>query len=383
MEDIFTYFFYSIFLLGVLGLSQKLLKEKYNYLDGIIELKFTNPGIYFFILIYSLIVGLRFNVGRDYYGYSGWYKELQNTGIFPVDNDFGYMWLNQILVDSGFESYVLFIILALLQITFLLLALKSIPFLRTWYFYFFFTCLLFFVSMNAMRQTLAFFIFFYCLRLFHQRKWFLLVLFTLLAISMHKTVVILYVLIPFLKVEWFKSTKLQILILLLAVLILPTLLSELINFISPLANLLGYNYYLENLDYMKEITEENKRGDGLGKYLFLLIDFFIILFYSRLKTEYKSSNFISFYNLFFIGVILSRIFAENFILARIADYYIHFRVLILAYLMYYIFNLGGGSYNKIIKPVALVLCVGLLIFFYKGIYNNAGDIAPFQFIFNL
>lgn len=133
---------------------------------------------------------------------------------------------------------------------------------------------------------------------------------------------------------------------------------------------------------MNEITEENKRGDGLSIFLFFFIDLFIILFYEKLKEKFNNYSFIPFYNLFFVGLIMSRVFADNFILARIADYFIHFRVVILAFLMFYIFNVLKYPVNRIIKPVAIIICMAMLLFYYKAIYNNAAGIAPIQFIFN-
>jgi len=346
------------------------------------ELDFKKPGIIFFILFYTLTVGLRYYVGKDYAGYTSWFKELDYTGKFPVDNDFGFIWLNKILVYLEFESYSLFIVLAFLQILFLLLFLKSIPFLRYWYFYFFFTSLLFFVSMNAMRQTLAFLIFMYCIQLYNKKEFYKLFFIAILAFSVHKTVLMLFVLLPLIKIEWFKNVKKQILFFLLAVFVLPNFFMILLAYFNPLINLLGYSYYMENLDTLRDYTQENKVGDGLSVFLFFFVDLMIILFYDKLKIRFQKYYFIQFYNLFFIGVILSRMFKGNFILERISDYFIFFRVIIMAFLMLYIFRMLKSSESKIIKPIAILICVAMLLFYYKGIYNNAAEVAPIQFIFH-
>jgi hypothetical protein len=351
-------------------------------MSRISEIDFTNSGIYLFILIYSLIVGLRYNVGKDYVGYSQWSKELRITGHFPVDKDFGFIWLNEFLVEFEFESYALFIIIAFLQILFLLLFLKRIPFLRSWYFYFFFTSLLFFVSMNTMRQTLAFLIFMYCLQLYFENRFLKTFILFVLAFSMHKTVLIPFVFLPLLKFEWFKNVRIQLIILFLSVFILPGFFSIFLRYTSPIINLLGYDYYVENLDLMKEISDENKRGDGLSIFMFFFIDLMIILLYEKLKERFNRYNFIQLYNIFFLGVVLSRIFAENFILARISDYFIFFRVIILSFLMFYIFNISKDLRIQVLKPFAIAICLGMLLFYYKAIYNNAAEIAPIQFIFS-
>jgi ABC-type dipeptide/oligopeptide/nickel transport system permease subunit len=75
-------------------------------------------------------------------------------------------------------------------------------------------------------------------------------------------------------------------------------------------------------------------------------------------------------------------FADNFILARISDYFIFFRVIIIAFLMLYIFKISKYSEKKTLKPLAVAICLAMLLFYYRAIYNNAADIAPIQFIFN-
>ncbi|MBS7254393.1 EpsG family protein [Flavobacterium branchiicola] len=381
MLETYTYIFYTIFLLFCVFFSHKLKAGRKTFNNNS-DIVFTQFDVYFLILIYTLVVGLRYNVGFDYSGYTRWFKELKSTGYFPVDNDFGFVWLNKFLVNFGFESYSLFIIIAFLQFFFLLLFLKRLSLLRSWYFYFYFTSLFFFVSMNAMRQTLAFLIFAYCIQIFYEKKYCKTFFIALFALSIHKTAIMVFILLPFLNFEWFKSVKIQIGLLFLSVFVLPTFFAVLLNYVSPIINLLGYGYYIENLDYMKEITDENKVGDGLSIFLFFFIDLFIIIFYNRLKYRFMNYNFIKFYNLYFIGLILSRIFADNFILARIADYFIFFRVVILSFLMCYVFVVSSKTVERLIKPIAIIICLGMLLFYYKAIYNNAAGIAPFQFYFD-
>jgi hypothetical protein len=382
MLEINTYIFYSLFLLFCVVFSYKI-KARKKVIKANSDIDFARFEVYFLIFIYTFFVGLRYNVGYDYSGYTGWFKELKNTGIFPVDNDIGFVWLNEFLVNYGFESYSLFIVIAFLQILFLLLFLKRLSLLRSWYFYFYFTSLLFFVSMNAMRQTLAFLIFAYSIQIFYEKKYCKTFFLALFALSIHKTAIMVFVLLPFLKFEWFRNVKIQIGLLILSVFVLPSFFAILLNYVTPLVNVLGYGYYIDNLDYMKEITDENKAGDGLSIFLFFFVDLFIILFYDKLKSSFANYNFIQFYNLYFIGLILSRIFADNFILARIADYFIFFRVVTLSFLMYYIFTISSKkTTGKLIKPIAVIICLGMLLFYYKAIYNNAAGIAPFQFYFD-
>jgi hypothetical protein len=148
----------------------------------------------------------------------------------------------------------------------------------------------------------------------------------------------------------------------------------------PIAAFLGYDYYLENLDFMKEITIENNTGSGLAIILFFIIDGFVIYYYEEMKKSIDDVLFSYYYAYFFVGVILSRIFEDNFILSRIADYFVGFRLLILAYLFSWLFKRTGKNVNvKIILGLFLIL--GMVAYYYKAIYNNAADIAPYKSIF--
>jgi len=377
--EYWTYFFYSLFILLTIVCSKTLLSYRKD-LNNAWLTDMSKPGVHLFLASYSLIIGLRYMVGRDYFGYLNWFKELKATGVFPVDNEFGFIFLNKIIAFADLHFSVLFIAIALLQIFFILKAIEKISFLRGWFFFFFFTSLMFFVSMNVMRQTIAFFIFFYSLNLFLDKRYGLTFLMFVLAMSFHKSIILMYILLPFLKKDWFQNVKLQVGILVASVFIFPLFIDRLLEAVTPIINLLGYNYYIENLDYMDEITKENTAGDGLSIYMFFLIDLVIILYSETLKKQFQKYNIVAYYNIFFVGLILSRVFANNFILARTAEYFIHFRVVILSFLCFYLMvpQLSG---NVIRRAIVIILSLVMLSFFYKGIYNNAADCSPFQFVF--
>jgi hypothetical protein len=76
------------------------------------------------------------------------------------------------------------------------------------------------------------------------------------------------------------------------------------------------------------------------------------------------------------------LFADNFILARVADYFIFFRVYILTFLISLAFLKRGKTLNKLFSPVLGLILIGLIAFYYRAIMNNAADVAPFKFIFS-
>jgi hypothetical protein len=379
-QDPFTYIIYTV--LPLIFISLTLMDNRVNTLKSDRRRSLSTLITILVGFVFVFFVGLRYEVGRDYHGYSQWYKELVSTGKFPVDNDFGFIVLNQILKVLQAESFWLFVIIAFLQIYFLLKSTESIKRLRPLVFFFFFTLLLFFTSMNAMRQTLAFFIFVYAISVFNEKKYLKFSLLILLGFSFHKTILIPLLVLPFIHYKWYGARSIQFVLLVLSALILPSYFNALLELVSPLINLMGYSYYIENIDYMQEITDELKRGDGTSYILFFVIDAFIIGLSTKLSEVFPTKLFKQFYGYFFIGVILSRLFADNFILARIADYFIFFRVFILAFLAFYIFRFNKPTLKKIYAPALTLILIGLIAFYYKAIFNNAADVAPFKFIFS-
>lgn len=377
-----TYFFYTVFAFFMLiAVRLALVPIKYT---GAPKYRFEFAGMFVVVLLYAITIGLRFKVGLDYSTYLSWFQQFKLTGVFPVENsDIGYILLNKAIIEFGLHFSFLFIVIAALQIFFMIKALENFPFLRTWYVFFFFTLLVFFSSMNIMRQTTAFFIFFYALNKYIQRKYLVFFLLFILAFSFHKSVVLLFVLVPFLKYDWYSNKNIQIALLLSAVFILPLMLETIVqsNIIVSLADLMGYGYYLKYIDLMKDITKEVTNGSGFGVYLFFIIDFMVILYSARLKTYFSMYNFKVYYNLYFTGIILNGIFSDIFVLARIGEYFTNFRILILAFLCVFLVR----EYRAKAKPMALVcilfINLGLILFFYKAIYNNAAYCVPFQFLF--
>lgn len=328
------------------------------------------------VLFYSVAIGSRDNVGRDYSAYLSWYNEVVFTGRFSETREVGYLMLNKILVWLNADYVFLFIIIAFLHIFFLLKSLNKYRFLLPWYMFFFFTSLLMFSSMNIMRQTIAYFIFFYAITLALEKKYLWVILFLAIGVTFHKSIALFIWIFPFLKFDWFKNRYLQIALLVLVTFLSGVLFSGALSYISPVAKLLGYDYYSENVDLLHDITEDTSVGAGLGKYLFLFIDVVIILYSLKLKSRFKKYDFTAFYNLYFVGAILERVLADNFVFARTNDYLANFRVLILSFLCFYLFKYK--SKNPINVVVLVVILTSLMAYFYRGIANSAADCAPFK-----
>jgi hypothetical protein len=373
-----TYLFYTVLMCGMILIS--LPSAQASSLGNTVHTsRYWGLNLILLLIFYSLVIGLRYYVGIDYEAYKEWYDELRITGVYPRKIEFGYEYLNQILYKLNAHYSFLFIFLAFFQIYFLYKALRKFPFLIPWYIFFFFTYLLMFNSINIMRQTLAYFAFFYAMNLALDRRYIKAILVCIFGFSFHTTIIIPIILFPFLWKDWFKNRYVQLGLIFFVSIFADRVLTLGLQIIAPVVSLMGYGYYVENLDLMYEISKAGETGAGTARILFLLLDIAIIWYSPNLKEVFKSYNFHRYYNLYFIGALLERMVYNNFILARTNDYLLNFRVLILAFLCYYLFQ--SQLDRRVKQIIGSTIALMMLAFFYRAIYNKAAEAAPFNFLF--
>ncbi len=375
--DLFTYFVYTLFLAVMVAIpsilvSKKREDEKYD--------RYVLVGI-LIISIYVFVVGLRYLVGTDYDVYLGWFKVLKSSGVFPVNNsDMGYVWLNQFLIWIDAPFPFLFVIISFIQIFFMYKALEKTPFLMSHYFFFFFTTLFVFASMNHMRQSMAYFIFFYSFSLYFDKKYVWMVVLLALAASLHKSVLMYVWVYPLLQFDWYKNRGVQLALIAVSSVIADKIFDFILKNVAVYADFLNYGYYVENIEMINEVTESFAVGAGLGKFLYLILDGCIVWYSIEMKDEFKKYNFTAFYNLYFTGAFLESVFASNYIFARTVDYMSYFRVFILSFLFYYLLNKEAEKLKNYF--IVLLIILLQLAYYYRGIFNAAANCAPYQSIFS-
>jgi len=374
-----TYLFYTLLMVFMILLSRPSTRPTLEASGEQVSFpSYWGANLLLIIVLYSLIIGGRYYVGIDYKAYLEWYLKLRETGVYPRDIEFGYRLLNEWLNAVHAHYAFLFIIIAFIQITFFYKALARFPFIAPWFIFFFFTYLLMFSSMNIMRQTLAWFVFFYALNLAFEKKYGWALLCLSFGFSFHKSIIIGAAFFPLLHWDWFKNRHVQIGLLLLVTALAPTILALVLNLTAPIVSLTGYDYYVENLDYMQEISDEGKVGAGTGRALFFILDLIIIWFSADMKENFKEYDFHKYYNLYFLGALLDRLVYDNFILARTNDYLLNFRVVILSFLCFFFFN---SRSQKLVKSVlGYTIALMMTAFFYRAIYNSAAETSPFRFL---
>lgn len=321
------------------------------------------------ILLFALIIGLRYDVGTDYFTYLKSY-ESQHLEDF----EYGFQVLNKILFFIGAPYYILFIIIAFFQLYLFYIACKDLPKLVPWVFFFYITTLYLFFSLNGMRQALAFSIIIFSLQYIKDRKIFHYCIGIVLASTFHKSAMIMLPMYFFIHYDILKTRFLQYILYFISF-IIAIVFSDLIWKLASLISVyLGYESFSSSISDLKEVKWSG--GVGLGKYLWIMINIMTIYYYPKLKKTFSSKIFIIFYNLFFIGIILDNLVSSTY-LSRMNVYFLYMKIFVYSYLMVYIFC---HQKSIILKFFGVLFVIIMLLFFYVGIHNKASQCAPFMFV---
>lgn len=323
------------------------------------------------IFVCSVVIGLRYNVGVDFLNYEYIYTHQY---FDEVEN--GYALLNKVLYSLGLSSSSIFILVAFLQLFFFAKGVESLsPKYLPFAFFFYFATLYFFLSLNVLRQTLTFSIFVFSIRFIVNKQLIKYILTILLASTIHKSALTLLPFYFIINNDWLLKHRIIQIAGYITTYIMALILSEYIwsNF-ETLAVISGYADYADSLTTISEI-EWAKEG-GLGVYLWMLIDLWVILYYSKLRDTSPTKHDVAFYNLYYVGLLLTNIIAGSY-LDRANIYFQNFRILVYAIFFYEVFMRKNKIAHRII---AIAVILVLIIFFYMGIYNKASQCAPFQFV---
>ena len=187
---------FSVFVYLILLASLMFCGRYQNYRIKLFDNSIPSTGI-LLVLIYTLVIGLRYDVGVDYLLYKETYlNSMSPNADFIARNGWSYF-------EPGFSAIVytftrykahfawLFISIAFLQILFLYIFSKRYSFMSMWLFFFFVTSFTFFDSLNGMRQMTAFFMFLCTLKFVEQRR-FLPFFLSIVCISLfHRSILIM------------------------------------------------------------------------------------------------------------------------------------------------------------------------------------------------
>lgn len=332
------------------------------------------------ILVYTLVFGVRYGVGIDYYSYVRFYNAAA-SGINSYVVDFtepGFQFFVKscAALDTGVVLYMC--ALVFLQIVFLFGAFKReryiLPFLS---FFIIFTGASMMTYMNIMRQFVAWGIFVYSIQYIERGKFLKYVLLVLFASSFHFSALIF---LPLYCIRYcykiLDNALVQLVLLFLCVLSLYiNPIGELMEKSEILVAAMGYeDYYLKDA-----INDENKRTFGLFDFFQLLVYCIVIVQSKKMKSFYNSKKLEIMYFFFVIGVFLSYICRGSMMFTRVVQYFLNFDSIVFAYYCYFWKSHWRTipSYRKIATTFCLLICLG----FARILYYSADNTVQYAFYF--
>lgn len=332
-------------------------------------LKFYRIEIILIILLFSCIFGARFNVGEDYENYLDDFKFLSVERYEPI-----FKCITIFLHENDFHYSVYFFIWALIQIFLLYYTFKDEKYIYPYIAFILFTGQYFLSWMNTIRQDIAGCIFLFSTIFIWKRKCILYLISCFIAMGFHYSSILLFPLYWFLKgnYDYFSKKIFQYCIFLFCSYVALAKI-DYAQTILPLFEVLlssseqYSSYSVRSIEIFADLTQA---GNGITIICQILIDLIIISYSSRLKKEYSQSRFIILYNVYFVGTSMMTLFVNNLIFSRPFRHFRIFKLVITAYLLYYLFKQ---------KTCLNMLCLFVLILLHLIILAATIKYNPFLF----
>lgn len=358
---ILTFFVYiSIFVVMlIIALEYKQSKSKY-------------ASLWLFVggVIYSVIIGLRYDVGIDYMSYKNWFEKGEIAREVETE------WLTSTLHSLGLNFTSFFFCMAAVQIMFFLFSFKERKQVIIWGVFFFFVTLEFFLSMNVIRQTAAWCIFLYSIKFIYHRKALYYCICIFFASMFHRSALAL---LPFYFLPNMIHAKRQIFyaFYFLTFIIGVSLQSVASDFFGRVAIFMGYDNYGDQISIiMKTIVFAKEDSLGLAKTFWFIIDCTVLYHVPKMLITYNKQGYGVIFILFFIGIVLNNIVGGT-ILDRVTMYFLPFNIVVYSFLFKYLLSLKDVKAKLFVYSMTSAM---IFFYIYSGIIGNASGCTPFRFV---
>lgn len=299
-------------------------------------------GYWLGIMLYTVIVGVRWNVGVDWESYLDLYEtiKLHNETWLSKTVEYGFIFIMKVVAYYNLHYSFFFGFCGLLQVFFVALVFKDNPKAYAYAALVMIFGDYFFASMTLVRQWIpvCFFLWFSHFIVKKKPLWFLLCV--CLAVSVHKTAILVlpFYLLAFDKSDWTKR-KLVFLLLLGSIVLGYT--TFLLNYISKsggIALLMDYENYSARLSELTEKEQMVETAWGPVKLGKLLLQLMIIYFYPKMSYFFKSDILKLYYKLFVIGIcVYYMVCNTNPLIWRPTFYFTIFMLPMTVYLLRYLY----------------------------------------------
>lgn len=329
------------------------------------------------IALFTLVIGGRYNVGGDYFGYIDYYRWTSlGDGINDVVFEPGFLLLIQFLKLFGLPERSIIVASSFIQIGLFSLWLRKHPQIAPFAVFAFVALLLLDVN-NIVRQGIAFFAILLALSAVGERRWVAFFAWGLFAYLFHRSALIIF---PIgIALHWLPLPKvqLQVAALLFSYVFVGLFFNQIVGLFTLMTSLIGYAGYSDisraDLAFSQEGSSLN-----LGVYLWPIIDIIIIYYSKRVAKHYEVMSYRIFHNFYLPAALLQPVAnAWDFLpFARGLFYFVAMRSICIGFVMHYCLLVSR-------KPRDIVIASGIgvvfLLWLIVAVSRGAAWSAPYQF----
>ena len=352
---------FTLLLLSTYRLSNKAgIDECYNH-----------PFHVLFLFFCILILGLRYNVGTDYFSYQNLFYQADIRKLEPL-----YALFNSLILKLNLPYWCMTIVVETIKI---LLSQRLIcrvfpKINKRLFWFFFFTTSFLFQSLNIQRHALATLCFLQGITGIKDRKFFIYLFWILIGAGFHYSILLMLFFYPLclLYLRFSQKKLITIYFLFLISFIFNEVVSNLLlDLFFFLMQFTPYSHYGTLLFSWDMPTER-----GIGKLVRFIVFSIVFLFRKKLNREYRQDFDIVFF-LCFIGNTLSNMFSHSMLLFRLFFPFITCNIMLYSFLFDFL-----KQYKKYIPQFLYYAGLVLFILYFIGqILSSNNNCSPYQFVF--
>lgn len=327
------------------------------------------------IILYSLIEGLRYGRGNDYFEYKYLYENAISIFNYNDENyEFLFTFINYILRDVSIPYYGAFIVYSFITVSFIVLGLHKLRIGGVCkYALPLFLIATLFQSENLVRQTISFSICFaaicYLIR-GNKLTYFALIV---LALGFHNSAIIVFIISLLLYFVRDKLPPLEITVILYLIswIIGRSILPKFSQIFTVIPLPVKYEHYAFNTDFWfsgEEIVTQFSTIT-MARSIINSIGIMVLAYY--ILKKYNRHDLYLFLNLFIVGAIFNQFTIGVQLLTRITTLFYNFQFIVFALILYYFFK-----YEKLKKNwrtlLLIIVCINQLYNYFVPIFSSAG-----------
>ncbi len=332
----------------------------------------------FSVILFTLLIGGRYNVGGDFFGYIDYYRQTTlSDGFNDVVFEPGFLLLIQILKFFGMPERAIIFASSFLQITLFSLWLRKHQQIAPFAVFSFMVLMLLDIN-NTVRQGIAFFAILLALSAITERRWFTFVGWGLFAYLFHRSALIIFPIgigLNFLSLPkvWLQAAALGF-----SYVFLDLYFDWIVGLYTQVSSVLDYSGYAEINRADLAFSKQGSSSLGLGIYLWPVVDIVIILFSRKISDHYKPMRYPLYHNFYLIAALLQPVANSwDFIpFARGLFYFVAMRAICVGFVLHYCLAVSRRPRDIM---VALGFGVVFLAYLMVAISRGAALSAPYQF----